>query len=116
MNLKNETIDPKARRREKSSEAEVEQWLLQLPDWSYGNQDGVGRLVKTYGLPSYDAVIQMVNAVADWANSANHHPSMVVDYKTLKITWWSHDVGGVHLHDAISAAHCDEIASRWAKD
>jgi 4a-hydroxytetrahydrobiopterin dehydratase len=77
------------------SEHEIEEGLTKLPGWQ---RDG-GAITKTYKLASFPAAINFVAAVAHLAETANHHPDIVVKYKRVTLTLSTHAEGGLTGRD-----------------
>lgn len=79
----------------------------QTPDWTLGpNQASIRR---EFTFDNYHQTIAFVNAVAWIAHQEDHHPDMVVAYKTCEITYHTHSVGGLSRNDFICAAKIDNL-------
>ena len=85
--------------------ASIKGYLSQLPDWKRSGKE----IVKTFTFKNFYETIGFVNALAYIANSENHHPVLEVEYKTCKVRYSSHDVGGVSENDFICAAKIDAL-------
>lgn len=109
QNLKSKTFSPSEQRKEACSLDEQQQGLKRLPNWRVYQVEGVDRLERSYRVQSYAANLAAVQAIGTYAERVNHHPRLEVGFKDLTVTWWSHDVHGLHEHDFISAAHCDDL-------
>lgn len=55
------------------------------------------RLVRRWG--TFKDAIAFVNRVARLAQELDHHPDMDVRYTVVRLTLWTHDVGGVTSRD-----------------
>jgi 4a-hydroxytetrahydrobiopterin dehydratase len=91
------------------SEAEVRKALGQLPEW----QRDADHIVRDYELPSFPAVIEFVQAIAELAESANHHPDLDIRYRRLHVALTTHDEGGITQRDVDLAGRIETTASRW---
>jgi 4a-hydroxytetrahydrobiopterin dehydratase len=79
------------------SRSEIEAKLSAAPGWAL---DEGGRLVKEYVFKNFSHVILFASAVGHLAERADHHPDLFIhDYKHLKISLMSHDVGGITERD-----------------
>ncbi|MEM8874074.1 MAG: 4a-hydroxytetrahydrobiopterin dehydratase [Planctomycetota bacterium] len=67
-------------------------------------------LAKTFKFAEFEATMTFVNAVADIARVADHHPDMRVGYNTARIAWTTHDAGGLTEKDFACAAKTDAKA------
>lgn len=54
-----------------------------------------GKLKKTFKFESYKEVLKFVNKVGLIAEKQNHHPDMLVKYKTVDISLTDHEQGEV---------------------
>lgn len=73
----------------------IQSQLLQYPDWAYAGK----ALVKQFELDSFMDVVNLVNAVAQKAEIADHHPDMFINYRRITFTISTHDQGGVTEKD-----------------
>ena len=46
------------------------------------------------------------------AESADHHPDLLVSYKRVTVTWSTHDAGGITEKDFKGVGQADTIAAR----
>ncbi|OLB81547.1 MAG: 4a-hydroxytetrahydrobiopterin dehydratase [Actinobacteria bacterium 13_2_20CM_2_71_6] len=80
--------------------------LAALPDWS-GDVNGIERAV-TAG--SFLAGIRLVDAVAELAEEANHHPDIDIRWRTVTFRLATHSAGGVTELDLALARQIDQLA------
>ena len=66
-------------------------------------------IVKDFRFEDYDAVIAFVNAVADIARREDHHPELLVGYSTCRVSYTTHDAGGLSQRDFACAAAVDAL-------
>lgn len=52
-------------------------------------------LVKTVELADFAEAMQFVNAVADAAEAANHHPDITINWNRVGLTLSTHSAGGL---------------------
>jgi len=88
-------------------DAAIADALRSLDGWTYRD----GALHKTYDRGGFDGSIAFVNAVAQAANRANHHPDLAISWNTVDVTLSSHDSGGVTPRDTALAAQIDTLAN-----
>jgi 4a-hydroxytetrahydrobiopterin dehydratase len=77
------------------SEDQVWTRLAGLRGWQLRD----GRIWKQYVFDAFGAAIAFVNRVASLAESADHHPDILVEYDKVTLTLSSHDVGGLSERD-----------------
>ena len=89
----------------------LDPWVIDalLPDVSgWTAIDGI--LVREFKLPDYRATIAFVNAVAQVAETQDHHPELTVGYATCRVTWSTHSAGGALTeNDFICAAKVNAL-------
>ena len=88
------------------SPAELADALAGLPGWS-GDVTGIERAVKA---PSFLDGIRLVDAVADAAEAADHHPDIDIRWRTVTFRLATHSAGGVTEKDLALARRIDELA------
>jgi 4a-hydroxytetrahydrobiopterin dehydratase len=89
------------------TDAEIAERLGQLTDWAREG-DAIRRTIKRKG---FRGAIALVNAVADAAEAANHHPDIEIhDYNRVTFTLTTHAVGGLTFRDFDLAAEIDRLA------
>lgn len=91
----------------KLSEAEIERCLTDLPGWARQGDT----LRRTYTFASFREAIAFVNAVAEAAEEADHHPDIDIRYRQVTLTLTTHDVGGLTVKDRTLAADADRRAA-----
>ena len=79
--------------------------LEQLPAWQIEG----ALLLKTFRFTDYKATMFFVNSVAGLAERENHHPNLEVGYNCVKVTYTTHDVGGLSRNDFICAAKIQDL-------
>ena len=77
------------------SRDEIEQKLGALPGWKL-TAEGIQ---KQYKLESFLSGIDLVRRVADAAETANHHPDILIQYDQVTFTLITHDAGGITRKD-----------------
>ena len=83
----------------------VKGYLSQLSGWKLSSKE----IVKVFEFKNFYETIGFVNAIAFIANQEDHHPDLEVGYKTCKVRYSSHDVGGLSENDFICATKIDEL-------
>ncbi|MDQ0351318.1 4a-hydroxytetrahydrobiopterin dehydratase [Alkalibacillus filiformis] len=90
----------------KLSDADVQSSLEKLTEWELEQ----GRTLKRqFKFDEYLVGIDFVRQVANQAEAKDHHPHIVIDYKTVTVKWTSWDEGGITEKDLSLAKYCDEL-------
>ncbi len=66
-------------------------------------------ITKTYTFGSYMDGIAFVNATAEAAEAADHHPDMAVGYKRVTVSLSTHSSGGISQKDLDLAAALESL-------
>lgn len=86
--------------------SEIDLALQNLPGWTR-HENSIQRVLQ---FPDFIAAMRFVNAVAEAAEAANHHPDILISYNKVTLTLVSHDSGGVTRRDIQMAGKINEIA------
>ena len=89
------------------SEAEIDARLPGLsPAWRREGDALIGERESA----DFSAVIALVNAIAVAAESADHHPDLLIHgYRRLRITLSTHSAGGITARDFALASAIDAL-------
>ena len=83
--------------------------LAQLQGWRLSGDGADVAIGKTYAFKSYLQTMAFVNAVAFLAEQNDHHPEILVRYKTCSLRWSTHDVRGISHSDFECALKVDAL-------
>ena len=83
--------------------------LAQLQGWRLSGDGADVAIEKTYAFKSYLQTMAFVNAVAFLAEQNDHHPEILVRYKTCSVRWSTHDVRGISHSDFDCALKVDAL-------
>lgn len=86
-------------------EAEIREQLQELEGWAY--REGV--IVKVYRFRDYHQTMAFANAVAWIAHGEDHHPELVIGYRTCEVRYHTHAVDGISENDLICAAKIEQL-------
>jgi 4a-hydroxytetrahydrobiopterin dehydratase len=89
----------------KLSVPQIEAALIELPGWTYSNDE----LVREFKFADYYRTMAFVNALAHIAHREDHHPDMSVHYNRAVVRFSTHDVGGISENDLICAAKASAL-------
>ena len=79
--------------------------LSEIPGWDVGEN----ALVRKVSLPSFPDAIAFVVKVAFVAESADHHPDLLVNYRRVTLTLWTHTEGGITEKDFALAKSINKL-------
>src|ERR1017187_4524674 len=92
----------------KLDEARIVPSLASLPQWK---RDGE-IISRTFEFKDFPAAMRFVNAVAELAEQAQHHPDIDVRWNKVALALTTHDAGGLTEKDFALARHCDAQSLR----
>jgi len=89
--------------------AEVPRLLREIPDWAIVEHDGGPRLRRTFSFPDFARAMAFTLQIGTLAEREDHHPTLLLRWGKVTVTWWTHAIQGLHENDFIMAARCDAI-------
>ncbi len=92
----------------KLNPAQIALVLAAVPQW---NQQG-DAIARTFQFKDFPAAIQFVNAVADAAEQAWHHPDIDIRWNKVTLVLTTHDAGGLTQKDFDLARQFDQLSLR----
>jgi 4a-hydroxytetrahydrobiopterin dehydratase len=91
----------------KMDEAKIILALSALPQWKRDGQI----IARTFEFDDFVVAMKFVNAVADLAEQAQHHPDIDVRWNKVTLALTTHDAGGLTQKDFALAKQCDALAT-----
>lgn len=91
------------------SDDDLKQLMPSIPDWQVIVVDGVMQLRREFSFGNFEQAMAFSNRVGDIAEAVNHHPAILTEWGRVTVTWWSHEIRGLHRNDLIMAARTDEV-------
>jgi 4a-hydroxytetrahydrobiopterin dehydratase len=88
---------------ERLTDAAIQDRLQKLDDWSLDN----GAIQKVLNFPSFLDGMDFVNRVATLSDVADHHPDILIQYRTVTLRLTTHSAGGLTDADFDLAAAID---------
>lgn len=86
---------------------EIAALMPQLPEWRIVERDGIPRLKRAFRFRRYADAVRFTNAVAALAEDEGHHPAILLEARSVTVSWWTHAIRNLHLNDFIGAAKTD---------
>ncbi|WP_395139930.1 4a-hydroxytetrahydrobiopterin dehydratase [Armatimonas sp.] len=91
----------------KLSAADVQAALAVRSGWSLDKDT----IVRTFVFADFLAAMRFVNAIAEAAQTADHHPDIDIRYNKVTLALTTHDSGGLTEKDFALAAQADTLAT-----
>ena len=109
IELTNKTCIPCRTGAASASATEIAEWLQQLPGWKILAIDDVKRLVRSYKFKTFQQALNFTSRVGELAEAEQHHPELLTEWGKVRVSWWTHKIGGLHHNDFIMAAKTDRL-------
>ena len=94
----------------KVSDEELAELIREIPDWNIETRDGHMELEKVFLFRSFKHAMAFSNAGGAISEEVGQHPALLTEWGKVTVTWWSHEMKGLHRNDFIMAARTDEVA------
>ena len=91
------------------SDAELKELMPAIPDWQVITVDGVMQLAREFKFKNFAQALAFCNRVGEIAEAVDHHPAILTEWGRVTVTWWSHNIRGLHRNDLIMAARTDDV-------
>ena len=85
--------------------AALAELLAQVPDWRIED----GHLARDFKFADFHQTMAFINAMAEIAHVADHHPDFAAGYNYCRVRFSTHDVGGLSRNDFICAAQLNRL-------
>ena len=91
---------------------ESREFHAQVPEWALVVRDEIRRLERDFSFQNFVDALRFTNAIGALAEEEGHHPALLTEWGSVRVTWWTHKIGGLHRNDFIMAAKTDELFTR----
>ena len=81
-----------------------------IPDWTVYERDNVRQLERIFKFKNFAQALAFSNRIGEMAEEQGHHPALLTEWGKVTVTWWSHNINGLHQNDIICAAKTDQLA------
>ena len=92
-----------------ATEEETKELMPLIPEWKVIEVDGIKHLERQYKVKNFVEAVALANKVGEIAEAENHHPSILVEWGKVTVTWWTHKIKGLHVNDFVMAAKTDQL-------
>ncbi|MET7771174.1 4a-hydroxytetrahydrobiopterin dehydratase [Nocardia sp. NPDC005366] len=92
------------------TESEIAEAVATLPNWTRSGP----ALTRTVTAASFPAGIELVRAVAEVAEAADHHPDIDIRWRDVTFALSTHSAGGLTQLDVSLAREIDRLAPRFS--
>ena len=90
---------------------QIQQYLSQVEGWNLEEQEGHHQIIKEHKFRDFKEALTFVNKVGEIAEQEGHHPNIYLySYNKVRLTLYTHAIGGLHENDFIFAAKVDALS------
>ena len=82
--------------------------LKDLDGWEIIYED-INILSKTYSFDNYEDSVKFATDIVKLSEDEDHHPSILLEWGSVRVQWWSHKIKGLHMNDFICAAKTEAL-------
>ncbi|WP_447592860.1 4a-hydroxytetrahydrobiopterin dehydratase [Aquipseudomonas campi] len=93
------------------SDAELATLIKEIPEWNIEVRDNIMQLERLFLFRTFKHALAFTNAIGALAEAEGHHPALLTEWGKVTVTWWSHELKGLHRNDFIMAARTDAAAA-----
>jgi len=91
------------------SDAERDELKPQIPEWQILMPEGIPQLERVFRFRNFAEALAFTVKTGELAERENHHPAILTEWGKVRVTWWTHIIGGLHRNDFVMAAKTDEL-------
>ena len=91
------------------TQQEIDEFLPQVSDWSLVEEDGIKKLDRPFRFADFQAALEFTKRVGELAEEEGHHPRLITEWGSVKVTWWTHKIKNLHRNDFVMAAKSDLV-------
>jgi len=91
-----------------ASTTEIEEFIAQFPDWQILVVDDIPQLSRSYRFKDFRQALEFTLRIGELAEQEQHHPAIITEWGRVRLSWWTHKIGGLHRNDFILAAKSDQ--------
>jgi 4a-hydroxytetrahydrobiopterin dehydratase len=91
------------------SEEEITEFKQEVPDWQIVDLNGTKRMKREFKFEDFAKALDFTNRVGEIAEEQNHHPVLMTEWGKVTVTWWTHEVEGLHKNDFVMAAKTSRL-------
>ena len=71
--------------------------------------ENINILSKTYSFDNYEDSVKFATDIVKLSEDEDHHPSILLEWGSVRVQWWSHKIKGLHMNDFICAAKTEAL-------
>lgn len=93
----------------KATQSEIEDFLKNHNEWYLATDVEFPQLRREFKFNDFSTAQKFTNIISDLAEEEGHHPSILLEYGKVTISWWSHKIQSLHVNDFILSSKTEEL-------
>ena len=93
----------------KATQSEIEDFLKNNSEWYLSTDVDFPQLKRELKFNNFFNAQKFTNVIGDLAEKEWHHPSILLEYGKVTISWWSHKIKSLHVNDFILSTKTEQI-------
>ena len=93
----------------KATQSEIEDFLKNHNEWYLATDVEFPQLRREFKFNNFSTAQKFTNIISDLAEEEGHHPSILLEYGKVTISWWSHKIQSLHVNDFILSSKTEEL-------
>ena len=93
----------------KATQSEIEDFLKNHNEWYLATDVEFPQLRREFKFNDFSTAQKFTNIISDLAEEEGHHPSILLEYGKVTISWWSHKIQFLHVNDFILSSKTEEL-------
>jgi 4a-hydroxytetrahydrobiopterin dehydratase len=81
----------------------------QVPEWTLVVRDEIQRLERDFTFANFVDALQFTNDIGVLSEEEGHHPALLTEWGSVRVSWWTHKIRGLHRNDFVMAAKTNEF-------
>ncbi len=87
----------------------IRELMEEVPGWKLVRDEDAAKLRRTFKFKNFAQALDFTTQVGELAEEEHHHPTITLTWGRSTVTWYTHDVNGLHRKDFTMAARTDEL-------
>jgi len=84
--------------------------LPAIPEWRFFNRNGIDIIERTFKFKNLRSALHFANQVGEMAENEGQHPSLLVEWGKVTVSWWVHQPNNIAVHDYQLASRTEFLA------
>ncbi len=88
---------------------EIKRMRKKVPGWDVVKKGDIQTLQKCFTFKNFMQALAFANEIGRIAEEQFHHPTLMINWGRVDVTWVTHKIKGLHMNDFAMAAQTDAL-------